>query len=161
METKFRYSKKLAAKLSNGVFEGLKDSQGNLRFIQGNITVPSTLNPIYNKWTLSGSHLMIVSLFKISPNQTIASYGLGHVLSNIPTWVYNKIYSFNGSITGNVATQKVQGAHANGFVETNDQILVYLDKQSGGTIIISNVGSYTNSGSEDIYFRIQFDLIIE
>lgn len=135
--------------------ENIVDNAGNKRFIEGNVNVP-TLEGVtfsYAKWSLSGSHLMIVIAFKIDNETSIlSSQQIGEV--SIPSWIGNKIYellppsavvaidSFVGRISGDKADHSFE-----------------LDKVSSQSLIVYPYGTLT--ATADTGFRIEFDLLID
>ena len=82
-------------------FANLVDAEGHPRFIEGNITIGEKegVSQLYGKWSLSGSHLMIVICFTIA-NGTALSGGLADI--NLPKWILDKIVP----ITSNVVEYK-------------------------------------------------------
>ena len=76
------------------VFEDIVDKDGHARFIEGDIdlaaTTPEGVTKVYGKWSLSGSHLMIVLAGVIADGTTIGGAIWAKV--NMPSWIINKIY---------------------------------------------------------------------
>ena len=73
------------------VYENIVDKDGHLRFIEGDITA-NTISGVsypYKKWSLSGSHLMIVVCVQIENNATYnPAYNL---FITLPEWVADKV----------------------------------------------------------------------
>lgn len=133
--------------------DDIVDAEGNKRFIEGNLTIEITeeevttygFTPIYNKWSLSGTHLMIVSSFSVTagwtPNKTLFS-------ATVPDYIYNKVFPI------------VEG----GFVSR----LKVPDSQNTDKVFLLNKGNnnklevYSSSTfSADRAVRVQFDLLID
>lgn len=74
------------------VFENIVDKDGHKRFIEGDITAEtiSGVTQTYGKWSLSGTHLMIVLGLTIADAITLNN---GDVLAvvNLPEWVVSKL----------------------------------------------------------------------
>lgn len=133
----------------------LVDSKGNPRFIEGDITTNAItgLTFTYAKWSLSGSHLMIVLAGTIENGATIAAQGIG-VLKDVPSWVKSKIYPV---WAGNYIELKNTSAYNTDWSTQNfNSVLV---KDSVNDIRINITSSFT--ATKERNFRIQFDLLID
>ena len=78
-----------------GALESLKDTNGRNRFIEGTneSLLPEGLTLKYSKWSLSGSHLMIVFCFANEGNTDITIPTFTRLFdTTLPEWVFNKIY---------------------------------------------------------------------
>ena len=147
------------AEVNANQFEGILDKDGHARFIEGEGT-PETISGVtvqYNKWSLSGSHLMIVYAFKIDANATLGSYA---ILSSIelPEWLYNKIYPL-GDGTGNWVSVIQAIASDNGGLPTVEDARFLLAKSTNKINIYHISSAYTPTA--DRYLRVQFDLLID
>ena len=136
--------------------EDLVDKAGNKRFIEGNFSLyPSIVEEgftgIYCKWSLSGSHLMIVLAGSIEDETTHASTDVA--LIEIPEWVFNKIYPVGSSI---YIEQKVIKAYSEDF-STSQDMAVSLRKRTNSLDIV--ISSFTATAKR--YFRAEFDLLID
>ena len=125
--------------------EDIVDSKGNKRFIEGegiNSTNPN-ITTLYNRWSLSGTHLMCVLVFKIgsvniNKNEVLSKYVL-------PEFIRNKI------ITADDDTALVTRVYAGANNLRVDIIKV------GNELKFLNMGdTYVNS-----WYRIQCDLLID
>lgn len=136
------------------LLSSIVDDNGNQRFIEGSAVLEDitgiTVN--YNKWSLSGTHLMIVlgasvaDTTSIVSNTKIATY-------NLPEYILDKITAL----------------YSNSVVSSY-QFTLYADD---GTSQACNVSLYIYSGyleirlrsnvtlTDDRNFRIQFDLLID
>lgn len=137
------------------LFENIKDNNGNARFIEGTIT-PNSITGItysYTRWSLSGSHLMIVLAGSTTSETTITgSTPLSSI--NIPSWVYDKIYPSFGSNIVMATTATIRNAAGGSFGDMSLRLVKENDD-----LYIRNVSNITIS--TDRYFRIQFDLVID
>ena len=132
----------------------LYDSQGHKRFIEDNINteVVSGISFTYKKWSLSGTHLMIVLGGRIDPNTTIASSVVFADIS-LPSYIFNKIYNTYGSYI----ETKTFYARDDGWTETKN-LSVVLGKLTN-VLRLRTVSSITSVA--ELGFRIQYDLLID
>ena len=128
----------------------LVDADGHIRFIEGDVTLNEIegLTQTYGKWSLSGSHLLIVIAGKID-NATALSGTICTV--DLPSWIKDKLVPIYGQA---VVRQNDTVFSSDG--STNQSALNVLGKS--GTNIY--VGSYITA-TADRYFRYQFDLLID
>lgn len=136
----------------------LKDSHGNPRFVEGDITMEtiSGITQTYGKWSLSGTHLMIVFTGRIASGTYIGGYtNMANI--NVPTYILNKVPYL---ITGRADVRRQYFPIYSTNTEILAQKLFYLAKLDNKL----NIGSSTLDPvtiNEDGYFRIQFDLLID
>lgn len=136
------------------IFENIKDKNGHARFIEGEGSQFSIegVTALYNKWSLSGTHLMLVFAFEIDANKSITS-GDRIVEYSLPEWIMDKIAVLFGNYS--VANQTFD-------IFTNDgtatQTRMQLRKQGGKLSIATTeaLGSTVKLKS-----RIEFDLLID
>ena len=139
------------------LMSNIVDSHGNKRFIEGNITMNSIngITQSYGKWSLSGTHLMIVLAGKIASGTTLSGGMIAPV--NVPKYILDKV---NYIIPGRVDVIRQRFPLYTATANVIADKLFYLDKQTGnmniGASLIDPV-----TASEDAYFRIQFDLLID
>ena len=142
------------AEVNANQLEGILDKDGHARFIEGDGS-PETITGFsssYCKWSLSGSHLMLVLAgtysngTTLSGNDTLANYEL-------PEWIRNKIYPVFRSTFIEVKDTRVY-ADDLGYVEVS----IYLEKTASGVRIVNKD---SESISTDRHFRFQFDLLID
>lgn len=134
------------------LFENIVDKDGHKRFIEGDINLNAItgLTKLYGKWSLSGTHLMLVLAGKIDngaelPNQTICAISL-------PEWVFNKITAIAGS---RIDARSVV-AYDSG-INTNQTFQVILNKRTNDVIFYMS----SITATDDRYFRFTFDLLID
>lgn len=129
----------------SSTLDDIVDSKGNKRFIEGegiNSTNPN-ITTIYNRWSLSGTHLMCVLVFKIgnaniNKNEIFSKYIL-------PEFIRNKI------ITADDDTALVTRVYAGANNLRVDVVKV------GDELRFLNMGdTYVKS-----WYRIQCDLLID
>ena len=136
--------------------EQIVDADGHNRFIDDNVQTGVITDVTFNyaKWSLSGTHLMIV----IAGNTTasIPKYTLLASV-NLPQWIKDKIYKLNNY------SSVVSMTNLIGRTITPDAINTYkctLSKTDEGVL---NINAYEeiNSGNYEEGFRLQFDLLID
>ncbi len=132
----------------------LVDADGHDRFIEGDIDLVDGLTGVskgYGKWSLSGTHLMLVIGGVISEN-TVLSAGTFALVKNLPTWVYDKIQPLFANTT---IEQKTMTVYADDY--SSQTITVILQKTS------DRIQLYTGSltASKDRKYRFSFDLLID
>ena len=134
----------------------LVDSQGRNRFIEGNITAETItgITQTYGKWSLSGTHLMLVVCFELANSAVISSTKLCKI--ELPTWVFDKVKPIYGN-TINPYVSFTGGVVTGGTGTGNQNISCSLTKETDYVAI--NIYSVTSSG--DRGFRVQFDLLID
>ena len=131
----------------------LVDSKGNPRFIEGTGTgkTLSGLTISYCKWSLSGTHLMLVCAGTIKNTTTLTAGNIATFV--LPEWILNKIYPVWSSqyiekkdiklIADNFTEQTTTGMLAKGTTS----LMIYV---SSAVTLTADRG-----------FRIQFDLLID
>lgn len=138
-----------------GALESLKDVNGRNRFIEGEIT-PETVSGItftYARWSLSGTHLMIVLAGTMAGNTSL-SHNQTLAWIDLPSWIINKIYPTTASV--------VSWSELTTYPTTdpNNRESSYIRLGIDGNrlnIHKSANSTYVNGGG----FRIQFDLLID
>ena len=135
--------------------ESIVDKDGNPRFVEGDITMETItgVTQTYGKWSLSGSHLMIVlcgtfangSTFPVGKRATI----------NLPDYIESKIVSLKGTKSGYIDYKNVP-AYNNSL---QSQLLNMALMFSNNDLIIANNTAVTLTDERS--FRIQFDLLID
>lgn len=133
--------------------ENIKDKHGNKRFIEGAIEIVTTegVSLEYGKWSLSGTHLMIVIVLTATNGSTINSGKIADI--NIPSWIKNKIYPLYG-------TNRVD----------RNNILMYADNETYQTLslrLLNDSTAFRINVVSDLTLtanrsgRIEFDLLID
>ena len=133
----------------------LVDKDGHERFIEGDITINeiSGITQSYGKWTLSGSHLLIVIACSVA-DETILSNNLSLCEVNLPDWVKDKLVP----IVSATIDAKNTTYYGSDWYDT--QTSTYrISKQPGNKIVIINASTLTLN--KDRAFRVAFDLLID
>lgn len=135
------------------VCEFFKDTQGNNRFIEGNLTTEaiSGVTFTYAKWALSGSHLMVVLCGEIASGTTIGVVTLA--TANLPAFIKNKIV---GVFATNYIAIHDDKAYYDDWNSVSLQNALYKTENGIGILQIANPTT-----TEKAHFRIQYDLIID
>lgn len=145
---------KLVANKELPLFEDIVDKNGNKRFIDGDIT-PETVTGItwsYAKWSLSGTHLMIVVCGQIASTN---KFNGGDALFKVylPEWVMDKITPTMNKLISYSQFIAVDTNYGSEVVSN------YYDKET--TYVLCGVSSDSDTFTNDANFRIQFDLLID
>lgn len=134
------------------IFEKIVDAQGHKRFIDGDGT-PETISgvtPSYCKWSLSGTHLMLVYSAAIVAGTVISGGSI--VEFDLPEWVSDKIVPILSNLVSHFNTIFV----TEGYATTS--ILCYADKSANKIKLgINNTTTFADA----TIFRMQFDLLID
>ena len=133
--------------------ETIKDANGNLRFIEGNgeAAAVAGITSTYCKWSLSGTHLMLVFAGSIEDESVIAN-NTALVLFNLPAWVLDKIFP----VWSNAIEVKTFALNDDNW--STQTIPITLYKTS------NDVRLYTGTSitlTAKRYFRMYFDLLID
>ena len=134
------------------LFETITDIHGNPRFVEGDITIRtiSGITQTYGKWSLSGTHLMIVVCIDLE-NVTLANNDLAFV--NLPSYIKDKIdplwrNQYVDRKSFSAWTDAGNATNINCFLsKTNDNIGIKLQSTASITTLS--------------HMRIQFDLLID
>lgn len=137
------------------LMENIVDSKGNKRFVEGKgqwNTSITGLTVKYCKWSLSGTHLMIV-LAGTLDNGTVFVQNNSLALYVLPSYILEKIQPVwaNSVIEGKTVTARDDSWGSQTFN-------VAFTKASNGIqlSVTSNLTSNSDRG-----FRVQFDLLID
>ena len=137
------------------IFENIVDEDGHERFIEGNGSVEASRTDIhtkYLKWSLSGSHLMLVACFEVDNGATFA--GGRPFIFELPQWIMDKIVpvwnnryiiNYTGAFYGDDFTSQSYGC--------------VLDKVDNKLKFYFHTGSLTLTKKRAT--RIEFDLLID
>ena len=141
------------------VFEDIVDKDGHARFIEGDITgeVITGVSYSYTKWSLSGSHLLIVICGNLTAANNIGDNTTVAKLMNIPEWVRNKIIPIAPVSNPTVVSTITMPFYSSGYnILKKDISLMYFNDE----LVVRNIsGNITDS--VDRTFRIAFDLLID
>ena len=136
-------------------FENIVDKDGHKRFIEGEIKQRTIegLTMSYGKWSLCGTHLLIVYAGTLAKNSAIADGGTMAEIFDLPEWVLNKIVAISGTTIELKVFNFYQGDY------TYNTKPINLMKNSNGLSIRNMTGTLTYTN--DRTFRIAFDLLID
>lgn len=149
--------------VSAPTMENIVDLNGNKRFIEGdiNIDVATGWSVKYGKWSLSGTHLMIVLALGFESGTTISASG--RVINNsykiaLPDYIYDKIYGLynNGTAVDRQTFRFFEDEGAN-VIASRD---FAIDKTDSG-LTIAIIAGDSITFSVDGTIRVQFDLLID
>ena len=143
------------------VFEDVVDKNGHQRFIEGNIT-PEEITGFtytYAKWSLSGTHLIIVIAGYMPSGTDIPVWQT--LLANVilPKWIIDKIFPTTTSYLLS-SDFKYAPMASSGSSPTSRPITATLDKPNN-TLKLYFDGTGTPSVSFDSGFRLAIDLLID
>lgn len=130
----------------------LVDADGHERFIEGDITIEEVtgITQTYGKWSLSGSHLLVVLCIAIANttafDSTIASL-------DIPVWIKDKIIPQFASVV------EVKEVKAYNTSDATSQALTYVLRKDTSKNVTITISSFT--ASKDRVARLSFDLLID
>lgn len=133
------------------LMENVIDQDGNNRFVEGDGTVVDTesVTYTYHKWSLSGSHLMIVVAGNVANGTVLTNVDM--VTFNIPSYILNKL----SLITTNIVDYKTVPMYSSTL--TSQNFPIQLRKTTTGLYI----SRYNLTLNDDRTFRIQFDLLVD
>ena len=133
--------------------DDIVDSQGNKRFVEGTLIDGSSgANITYKKWSLSGTHLMIVLAGTVRSNLTNYE-GIAQV--NFPSYVTSKIRPLG---TNAQLISVTKGFFIKNTEYTATENTFNLRKEANNFVIVP-AQAITISGTYN--FCIQFDLLID
>ena len=136
-------------------FTNLVDASGHDRFVEGELTTSSITDVefTYKKWSLSGTHLMLVLAFnadvgaQLTANKVLAE-------ANLPSWIVEKIIPTFGIFVEVKSYNLVDGTWT-----YTTQSSVALAKYND-VISIRNISNRTIADAKQ-FTRIAFDLLID
>ena len=135
--------------------DDIVDSQNHKRFIEGDGTPTpvSGITSTYCRWSLSGSHLMLVYAGNVLANTALEA-NLTLVSFELPEFIKNKIFPTFG--TNTIDIKKFIFYKSNGLAQ---EVSLSVLKSNNGIEIKNQATqqSITNTGG----FRLQFDLLID
>jgi uncharacterized protein YoxC len=135
------------------LFETITDSHGNPRFVEGDITMvqPEGITKTYGRWSLSGTHLMIVIEGSVANGASITNDRRLTTIK-LPDYIFNKV----ATLWSSNVERKTYFFFADDW--TNQSSTCYLRKRNND-LTINNNTNITMTATR--YFRIQFDILID
>ena len=136
------------------IMENIVDSQGNKRFIEGSAEGDeiSGFTYTYSKWSLSGSHLMVVIAGSIEAGSTISSNKNIGIARDLPQWILNKIYPILSTYVGSADIFITENG-----VDPIDTWSCYISKSTNLSLVPRSGKTFTNA----TYLRVVVDLLID
>ena len=133
--------------------EEIVDSAGNKRFVEGDITFEkvSGVTPSYGKWSLSGTHLMIVIAGTLA-NGTVLADSTKLCEFSITNFIYDKIEP----LFGNNVLVRSDIIYSPSW---STQTLKTRLRKENDKLNITSVDALTLNSDKN--FRVQFDLLID
>ena len=138
-------------------FANLVDKDGNPRFIEfeGVGIEQEGIEILYNKASLSGTHLLVVLALSVADSTIIPADSILTTFT-LPKWIYDKIVPIQATIVTNSAQALVLRA-SDWSAQSAD---VILEKKSDNKITITFV-STSLTLTADRVGRVQIDLLID
>lgn len=137
------------------IFEEIEDSDSHNRFTGGSLTTYpiAGITYTYARWSLSGTHLMIVVAGTAEENAVVSDSTIIASCS-MPQWILDKLVPFAG-----VSIDLKELVNRKSTYEQDDLGLITLRKEPPGLIIrnVSGPHTFTSAGN----FRLQYDLIVD
>ena len=132
----------------------LVDKDGHERFIEGDITLEEItgVSKTYGKWSLSGSHLLIVLSIAVA-DTTVLANGVKFCDISIPKWIYDKVAVIWGADA--VIRQSITLYADNWSTQTMNTLL----SKANDVLTIYGLNDLTLTA--DRKTRIAFDLLID
>ena len=134
----------------------LVDSKGNPRFIEGE-GIPATIEGFtstYCKWSLSGTHLMLVLTGTLANATNVADSAVLATF-RLPTFILNKI---NVVWANQYIEMKQVSMYASNWTT---QPLITTTRKHENSIQILKSGGSTLTLTAERNFRLQFDMLID
>lgn len=135
------------------VFEDIVDKDGHKRFLEddGTDQTITGFTYTYHKWSLSGSHLLLVVAGNIADASTISSSSnFGYY--ELPDWIMSKIYP---SFLNNIEVKTISIWNDD---YSSQNVTMVLEKKTGA-MVIRNAGALTTTKARSL--RVEFDLLID
>ena len=142
---------------STGGFEKIRDINNRLRFVEGNVSMNTIEGATqkYGKWSLSGSHLMIVLMGELSAGYTFPSFISSNIV--LPSWIRNKIVQISGDVVSYSKMLMARKSTTGGIPSTYDIDTALLHWPNSYAIYVRQY----SAKDYDQVFRVQFDLLID
>ena len=138
--------------------ENIYDSDEHKRFVEGDVDLGpggSAITKTYGKWSLSGTHLLIVLAGTIPASSVLADGTTIATVYSLPSWIVAKIFPTSGTV---VTAKKVTFFKADTPWVYEDKLLA-LVKYNNNITIGNPFGNQTITN--DSSFRLQIDLLID
>ena len=136
------------------LMSNIVDSHGNKRFIEGGIAKVAgntSIEKIYGKWSLSGTHLLLVFCFNHLANMALANKDWIAYLNGLPSYIIDKIQPISENIIGVFPYHRIA---------SNTSSYVALIKDTNNALVLTYYGNNYTPTADEIS-RIQIDLLID
>ena len=136
------------------LMENIVDSAGNKRFVEGNIPNNEIEGVSFtsSKWSLSGTHLMLVIAFSVASGTILSAKSLGSLNNTVPQYILDKIVP----LSGNRIDFKTFAGYTSDLTQVQSLSINFAKVGENYNFVCS---SFT--ASYDLNFRVQFDLLID
>lgn len=161
----------LSSVLINGVkyavgggatLDDIEDSAGNKRFVEGDIlkteNITSNINLVYGKWSLSGTHLMIVAAASCPDSGYVYTSDELFYLDGLPSWIFDKIIPLLTYNHVNYIDRKAT-TFFNQSAETVTRTAYYIKDTVNNKIVIKIGNDLQLTSSYNVRFTL--DLLID
>lgn len=147
--------------LVHNLLENIVDDNGDLRFNEGSIDVIDTLEDyvIFSKWSLSGTHLLLVLCIYNTSESDITISGASQITTpiNLPQWVKSKIYPMGTTYHVMRISGGITGYKPSDLTASANPVETYLMK-ANNDITINTIDATFESG---FYYRFEYNLLID
>lgn len=139
--------------VNENLMEEIHDSNGNLRFVEGEGTpiAISGLTISDCKWSLSGTHLMVVISGTVSNGTTLGN-GVDMATIDLPQWIFEKLVNSYSSYI----EIKTNSFRASDLSVQNTSTAI---GKGSTNVFIRNLGTITLTANRA--FRTQFDILVD
>ena len=135
--------------------ESIKDADGHNRFVKGAGLIHGNITELFNEWSLSGSHLMLVCAGSVAGDDSIAQSFVFAEYA-LPQWILDKIVPLLGQNYVDVALpfRLYDGT-------TPVSSYLFHVRKVGSNIQFQNAHAMTVPSNKTYTFRLEFDLLID
>ena len=150
------YNSEDKTSLLEAQMENIVDNNGHKRFIEGDISLysymPAGMTLTYGKWSLSGTHLMIVLAGNLADETVLPNSADVARLTTLPSWILEKVYPVFNDV---IERKKFDASASSWGVQQLDVAL----RKSSDYLFIRLASALTLTANRG--FRIAFDLLID
>lgn len=140
------------------LLENVVDSKGRNRFIEGDVNMPveiTGVTKIYGKWSLSGTHLMVVMVLNLEDTTVVPTSSVVGLTDGLPKWIYDKIVPTIS--TSGVEIKSFTAFDSSSQSQTFGSVL--LNKANDNQLSITKYGALTLTSDKKV--KIIYDLVID
>lgn len=150
------WNERVGSNINVSDYRNFVDGDGHYRFVEGTIDTEtiSGVTWTYNKWVLSGNHLMLVLAGEVASGTTLSIQSLGGVdFTGDNAWMNSKIVPIFASSV--IAINDAKGYYDDW--NSNNMQTTLMKTSTGVYFYLIQTPTYSQTG----HFRIQFDLLID